>query len=611
MKTFKFSIQSSISNFFTWWGNIIIHELPFIIIFLICILPATLGKHLITISRHELFVGWQYYAFAFMYAQILAYFANKSQVAKIVFYAIGIFLFFFFALAYLLFKACISPLIVQFVLETNTREACEFIVTYGLSTKAIIGYVTIGILVTLIVVAERYWSQSRMRQRLNRPRLLVWTGIVGFVVAVSGLYHTHLYYKMTQCKTSEQINQWASINNSKAMDAVTAMVYSFYVPTVVANEVKLAVQYAKKIYHYPVVRKTVHAKSDTLNVIYIFGESYIKRHASIYGYPLKTTPFMDEEQEKGYLTAFSDVVTPFNSTTFAQKNSFCCNSLTDQEVWYHSPFFPMLFKQAGYKVTFWDNQRYMDMGAFYTYSANSFFYDRTIMDYSYSAVSSELFAYDGELVDDFLKKEGQKATCRNLIMFHILGQHVKYSDRYPHTPAYTRFTKDDCPNNAAYLTDDKRTQIADYDNATYYNDCVIKKIATWYANKPTILIYMPDHGEEVYDYRDQMGRVNPEKGLEAECLKYQYEIPLVVWFSKSFMARHTDIVKAIRQAKDKPFMSDNICQILFHVSKLQTTWHRPNRCPLCAQYQPKQRIIGNGEDYDKIVKKRTNIAVHE
>ena len=601
-KTAK-NITIVLRNIALWWGKVIISELPFIIFFLLCILPATIKVNIGDIvKRGELGDAWCYYLLSLVYTQVLAFIIYKVKFLKPIFYAIGIILFSFFLIVYLLFKSCISPLIVQFILETNYREATEFIITYGLTPKAIISYIGIIIMIIAIIFIERWWNKCNLRQKINK----LYIGTIGIIAFILGLYNTTtIYYEMIKCNDSEALNDWALTYTSVSMDAITAIVYSLYSPTIVSHEVNLAVQYANNLHSNRAAVVSVDKLSnDSIYVIYILGESYIKSHASLYGYQRNTTPFMYSEEKKGNLIAFTDMVTPFNSTTNAQKNSFCCNSLMYNEKWYNSPFFPMLFKKAGYKVTFWDNQRSFDVNAFYDFTANSFFYNKTIINYSYDATANKVFKYDGELIDNFLHTEALKPIRHNLIMFHLLGQHVSFVTRYPHTAEYTRFSEKDCPNKAPYLTDSKRKEIADYDNATYYNDCVIKKIVSFYADKPAVMVYLSDHGEEVYDYRDSEGRVSPETGMEVQALKYQYEIPLVVWFSNSFIKRYPNIVTATRKAKDKPYMSDNICQLIFHVSGLKTIYHKPERCPLCEQYRPKHRMIADGKDYDKIVKHR-------
>ena len=66
---------------------------------------------------------------------------------------------------------------------------------------------------------------------------------------------------------------------------------------------------------------------DSLNVVYVIGESYIKCHSQLYGYYLPTTPNLYQEKKKGNLFVFDNVVSPFNRTTLTMKNTLCCNSL--------------------------------------------------------------------------------------------------------------------------------------------------------------------------------------------------------------------------------------------------------------------------------------------
>lgn len=586
------------------WGSTIAKNLPFIFFFSLCILPATLGMHLLCIYRGDSFQGWQYYCTALMYTQALLIAAGRSKVGKNILYLIGIALFFFFEILWLLFKATISPVIFQFLIETTVRESSEFVATYALSLPAAISYFGLLVLIIAILYSEYKWKRSKIYQAVSKSlSFTLYIGLASILIFIVGLYQLHTFRDMSKCDAGD-LDHWAYNVNAKSMDAISASIYSCNTLTTVSREIKIAVENAQSVYKENLITDSNTIQKDSVYIIYILGESYIKSHASLYGYKRQTTPFMDQELTKGRLVAFTNMITPYNNTTNAQKNSFCCNSLVHGEKWYNTPYFPIIFKASGYKVTFWDNQRVFDIGAFYDFSANSFFYNNSIVKYAYNAISEKKYDYDGQLVDDFLQTEARKPYKRNLVMFHLLGQHVNYADRYPHNRTYTRFTKKGTPNKALFLTDMERNEIADYDNATYYNDNVIKKITSWYADKPTVLIYMSDHGEEVYDYRNSKGRVNPQAGLIKKAIQYQYEIPLVVWFSPKFMQSYPNVVKDVRKAKDKPYISDNICQLLFHVSGVHTSWHRPDRCPLCTSYKPTPRMISvmsEWKNYDKIV----------
>lgn len=580
-----------ILNFLLRLGRFVMSELPFILIFTFCLVPTTLKDMLLNPQRLS---ASKYLVLAFLFAVIFSLVARKFKGGgRIVTYFLAVSLFAVYMVLWLVFHTSISPLILQFIIETNQKEASECIEAFFLSKGAILSYVAVFLLIVVIVWAERWWRKSRIYAHIvaGNIRMMVVGGLASLLL-LAGVFNMSLYYRMFQCKYTTELDDWGNRVRTFPMDAITAMIYSFYSPTVTQREVKEALCLAKQIYQSPLTDNV----ADSIHVIYILGESYIKHHASLYGYPLKTTPFMDSQQEKGQLVAFTDVVSPFNSTTLAQKNSFCCNSLADGEEWYKTAFFPILFKRAGYRVTLWDIQRNFQLNANYTFSVNAYFYHPEVQRYAYHATCNKSFDYDGQLVDDFLQTEAKKVGKKNLVLFHFLGQHVGASERFPHTAAYTRFTPKDIRRSEKWMTDAKRQDIADYDNATYYNDCVIRRIAEYYQDKPAVMIYFSDHGEEVYDYRDSKGRVACN-GDWRNFLRYQYEIPFVVWFSKSYMQRYPQMVKDVQTAKNRPFTTDNVCQMLFHLTGMKTPWYHADRDILSPQYKPRKRILV-GKDYD-------------
>ena len=58
------------------------------------------------------------------------------------------------------------------------------------------------------------------------------------------------------------------------------------------------------------------------NIVLIIGESYGKLHSQQYGYFMPTTPRQIKREKSGLLVPFSDVVAPWNLTSFVFKNVF-------------------------------------------------------------------------------------------------------------------------------------------------------------------------------------------------------------------------------------------------------------------------------------------------
>ena len=250
---------------------------------------------------------------------------------------------------------------------------------------------------------------------------------------------------------------------------------------------------------------------------------------------------------------------------------------------------------------FWDVQKDDSIQAIFEYSLNSFVYNKDLAQESYTKISKNVFQYDDQAVSDFSAEVKKLAKC-NLIIFHLMGQHVAAKRRYPHTNQFDKFTFKDIKRKASYLDDSKRQMIAEYDNATLYNDYVLKHIIDLYRNKNTVLLYFSDHGEEVFDYRDSFGRGILDNKMLRQGLRSQYEVPFMIWCSDKYIQMHPQKMKAIKSALHRPFETDNLCNVLFDLAGISTPIYKPARDVLSPKYQRKDRVVEGKYNYDKIVK---------
>ena len=108
---------------------------------------------------------------------------------------------------------------------------------------------------------------------------------------------------------------------------------------------------------------------------------------------------------------------------------------------------------------------------------------------------------------------------------------------------------------------------------------------------------------ELYDFRDFSGRSGGAADL-AQYLKYQYEVPMMVWCSDEYMRLHPQVVESISRSLNKKFMSDNLCQLLFHISDLQSEYYRPSRDILSDSYIESDRLLGIHVNYDAVMRKQ-------
>ena len=178
-----------------------------------------------------------------------------------------------------------------------------------------------------------------------------------------------------------------------------------------------------------------------------------------------------------------------------------------------------------------------------------------------------------------------------------MGQHLLAPDRYPHKKKFSLFSNS---VSSKFLNASEKGYICHYDNATLYNDYVLDRIIEIFKNTNSILVYFSDHGEEVYDYRHVCGRTHELK-KNRYIMKYQYEIPFIIWCSNKYKQQNNDIVGMIRKSVNRPYMTDNVSHLLFTIARIHTLYYNPACDILSPHYKCKSRIVQDHYNYDKII----------
>lgn len=487
------------------------------------------------------------------------------------------------------FGMLFSPQVFTLLAETNEKETAEFIDIYLFNDIALRIYAFFVIAVSTIVIVSRLW-RSKYQERYS---CIIGIAITPFLLLGigGGIYQ---FSRLARCHTSNDVEKLFR-NGDNLSDPFSLLIFSTYDLHLASREMQHALNVTLGTRNVVCTLSAI----DSLNIVVVIGESFIRSHSPLYGYPLQTTPYLSSEARSGRLITFTDVVSTANTTSVSLKNFFYCNSVGDGEHWTSAPFFPTLFRRAGYDVYYWDNQKCSEGSSFCDFTLNSACYHPQLIDNTYTALSQKSFPYDGLLIDDFNKKVHFRSP-HNLILFHLMGQHFDASERYPHIPSFERFTSDSIPNKASYLTPSKRQTIAHYDNATLYNDFVLKQIINRFSSTPSIVVYFSDHGEHCYDYSDSFGRSMDSEHL-SEYLNYQFAVPFVVWCSPTFKSRYPLLTNALSEAAYRPLMLDNVYQMLFHIGHIQTPYYHSGRDILSLDYHCPPRIVLDRFDYDQYI----------
>lgn len=482
------------------------------------------------------------------------------------------------------FKTMLSPSIVMLTAETNGGEMSEFFKTYLFSYDSLLSYIIVTIMLVWLV-----YSEQKLKFVVKDRKTIILILLLTLYMFQRSVSPIQSFIRMFACSNLTEIELWY-LKYPVNTNVISNVIYSTFVMQLSKEEMGKAARSTLSMIEH------VEAK-DNLNLILVIGESFSKYHSSLYGYEHKTNPKLEAQINSGNLFVFNDVISAFNLTSFVLRNLFSVNSIMDDEIWADYPSFPIIFKKAGYDVYFWDNQRTFGNADVSDFSIASYLFNDSVAKASYTKYNDKVFPYDGELIMDFWNNANLSST-KNLIIFHIMGQHTMPDKRYPQNSQFNVFSVD-----SVYRKDldvRRKKLIAHYDNATIYNDWLIDTIIQHYADDNAIMIYLSDHGEEIYDFRDHYGRTQ-ESNKTAELLKYQYEIPFMIWCSDTYKSGHPIVIDNIAAAVDKPFMNDNVCQILFGLVEMSTIYYHPERDLLSPHFRPyDHRNVQNLINYEQI-----------
>ena len=572
-------------------------EFPFIVlsIYMMNSLTSNFDEILHTLGSPNAYyarIGNFLALFLFIYAgaTIISYIKRKSIyiLSKIFLYLLVISL---YAVSHFLlqnFGMSIAPTYIVLLAETTTNEASEFINQYILSSAVFPTAKMISIFLFLIITFELLWGIIKSKAS-NIPQIITNSIkiFMTFIIILSGSYSSYLTWKIFNIESPDHI-RFLGVPNDPLYSVFTSILTIKMMENNMADAIKL-----NEAIHNNKISHT--SSTDSLNIIVVIGESYIKHHSQLYGYALKNTPHLYEELKKENLYTFNDVISSSNSTSVSLRNILCCNNSSNNEVWYKYPYSLNIFKSSGYNVYFWSNQVDFAKKETFSFTLNSFLYNPNICKMSYTRRNNKSSKFDNDFIVSFADSVDYWSNKHNLILFHLNGQHHNVRERFPHDQ-FKYFNADSIKRDAPYLGKEEKEYIADYDNATLYNDYVLHNIINEFRNSNSILVYLSDHGEEVNDYRKQQGRDHGP--LTANKLKYQYEIPFMVWCSDIYKAKNPEKVSAIKNAVNRPFISDNLCNMLFNIAGIETPYYRDSLDLISPNYKCKKRILNHKYVYE-------------
>lgn len=477
---------------------------------------------------------------SFIISLFLGLFRNFPFLRKVLgFFITGIFIVILLVDVFLLvnFSTTFYETIFNIVGGTNFEETKGFIVTYT-------SYKTITALSFVLLLCVIIYQLSYKIVNV-KPLVIRWFVLVALFfsfVKISLSVYSSLVYGF-----GGHLAAYSSLSR------IGRCIYIYYKTS---QETMLLIDNLRK---FDIIENNKLCKK----MIVIIGESYSKYHSQLYGYTKDTTPLLQSKVENDQLILYSDVITSFNDTERAIK-SILSLSETPIDKYSDYPLFPYLFKKAGYYTVNIDN---MDLAFDTKRIKDSKFLSETMYDFR------NAYKHDfDEGVLEWLDVDEIEHPYQ-LFVIKLKGQHYTYKDTFP--SSFEKFNGKDYED--LQLNAFQKQIVADYDNSTLYNDYVINSIIDYFAEDIAVVIYMSDHGEEVYETRDYIGH-----GGVPDDIKYQIEVPFMIWMSESYKLANPSIVKNIIDNKNVAYVTDDVAHTILDMAGIT-----------CAHFQSERSVASN------------------
>ena len=595
--------------------------------------PNWKGAHMYENAPWELFVD-VYLLSAIVYlvpARVKSF--PLRTVVKALIYCVIYPLYIIDAFCFVKFGTTINPSMLLLVGETNSGEASEFFQSY-LSPEILLTEVGIIMLVPLVHAiidsplapflkrGGQYVGSKMQGLRVSLGVRLIVDAVILALLAYA-FYPQSYENKQLYCKTMS-MQTIGEVEHSLAYRPHTEM---YQPPMRLAFAIRSNQLIAKQL---DILIRTADTKArvdscdfKSSNIVLIIGESFNKRHAQLYGYDKKNMPKQVKLEKSRLLTKMDDAIAPWNLTSFVFKHLMTTYCVGDSGDWCDYPLFCQLFRKAGYRVTFLTNQFLPQAKeAVYDFSGGFFINNEKLSAEQFDVRNDKLHVFDEGLLQDWdniNKNETESAAPTKrpmgyeglnsspvgggqvgaLTIFHLMGQHVNYRTRCPNSKK--RWGADCYPNDMD-MPAKRRKMMADYDNAVWYNDSVVNQIIDRFKDKDAIVIYISDHGEEVFGpgARHFCGRMH-DAVIDKRLADEEFRIPMWIYCSPKYRARHRDVYNAIRGAKSKRYMTDALSHMLLGLAGIHTPYYNPKYDLLSPQYnENRKRIIKNKVDYDTL-----------
>lgn len=332
--------------------------------------------------------------------------------------------------------------------------------------------------------------------------------------------------------------------------------------------------------------KSRNSKDKKETYVLVIGESTTKSHLQLYNYSRATNPELSKI--KNQLVVFENVISPHTHTIPCLEKMLTLGNYENPEKKYDGTLVDIM-KQAGFKTYWLSNQ--IPVGIYETLITSIAKSSDKVM-FTNLGAEREQQSLDGKVLPIFKKIVSDKSVNKKFIIVHLLGTHVQYENRYPKS---FKVFNDAQINNLIYSSDEIVKTVNHYDNAVLYNDFIVAQLIEILSEssetEDASMIYLSDHGEDVYETVDMTGH------SESISSKPMYQVPLIFWSNNGAQ------VNSYQQYKSRKYMSDDLIYSFLDISNVTFTGFDEKRSVFNPNFnESRKRLIKEGRDFDEFFK---------
>lgn len=280
--------------------------------------------------------------------------------------------------------------------------------------------------------------------------------------------------------------------------------------------------------------------------VVVIGESLSKKHMSLYGYPRDTTPLMLERYRRGEILRFDGAYSSHTHTTLVMQHSLTEANQYNQKDYVRSVSILEALTKANIETYWLTNQ--VIYGPFDTVTSVIASSADELVALNVAVGNTTVSqVYDEALVGELRRVLAEPTDSTRVIFVHLSGNHSSYGSRYPRAK-YTRF-KGPIDQGVLGLAAAKNEMVNSYDNSVLYNDFVVSSLVDVVQahSGPSAFLYLSDHAEDVVG---GLGHISANFNFAMT------EIPMLAWLSPQYRDLYPKRTEHFASHTDELFSND-------------------------------------------------------